>query len=162
MLFDLFIIHLGQEDYMRKLGIYLNDNQFQKLQILLGEEEEEKIEKFLNETIYEVINCKWIEHKENQIASLMEQGLEEETVRFILNDIEYDIFSGDGDAVISEDDGDSVVVKLVEDRLYFYYENGNLIACSNDTEERFKKALRHAGIELKNHSVEEIDGTVFE
>ena len=116
---------------MRKLSLYINEDQFQKLQILLGEQEQEKIEEFLNETIYDVIISKWIELKGDLIAKLMEEGdFEEETIRFTLNGIDYDIFDGGDSAVISENDGDSFMIKLVDGHLYFFYENGNLVACS--------------------------------
>lgn len=39
---------------MRKLSLYFNDDQFQKLQVLLGEKEEEKTEEFLNETFMKI------------------------------------------------------------------------------------------------------------
>lgn len=146
---------------MHKLSLYLSPSQYEKLQILLDTEDEEKIEEFLNNTVYDAIADAWLKHKAESIGNMIASGnIDDETIRLITDGHEYEIWSNGEQAVITEDDIISTV-QLISGHLHFVLETGNLIRCQDDTHERLMRALEEANVTLRDFNPEEVEGHII-
>lgn len=131
---------------MHKLNIYLNPDQYEKLQILTGETDEEKLEEFLNNAVYDGIASAWLEHKGSTIKEYLESdAFEDETALLSLGGRDYEIWSDGEQAVISEDD-ETITVQLIGGHLHIVLLNGTRIRCEDETHERLSKALETANV----------------
>lgn len=140
---------------MHKLSLYLSPSQYEKLQILLHSKDEEKIEEFINEAVYDGIAKAWIALKAEALSDALEAG-DDETVRFSLDGHDYEIWSDGEQAVITEDNKDAIV-QLVGGHLHFVLENGKSIRCKDETHERLMAALDAAAMKLKNYTEDELN-----
>ena len=59
---------------MRKLSLYLNDDRYERLSLLVGSDDEEAVEEAVNEMIYDAIATAWLKYKENQMKNLLKMG----------------------------------------------------------------------------------------
>lgn len=146
---------------MQRLSIYLSPSQYEKLQALLGTENEEEVEEFINNSVYEAIDHAWLKHKAESLGEMIASGnIDDETTRLVADGHEYEIWSNGEHAVITEDDIISTV-QLVSGHLHFVLETGNLIRCQDDTHERLTKALEEANVTLRDFNTEEIEGQII-
>lgn len=146
---------------MHKLSLYLSPSQYEKLQALLGTENEEEIEEFINNSVYEAIDHVWLKHKAESLGEMIASGnIDDETIRLVADGHEYEIWSNGDQAVITEDDIISTV-QLVFGHLHFVLETGNLIRCQDDTHERLTKALEEANATLRDFNTEEAEGNII-
>jgi len=146
---------------MHKLSLYLSPSQYEKLQILLETENEEEIEEFINNSVYDAIDHAWLKHKGDALGEIIASGnIDDETIRLTIDGHDYEIWSDGEQAVITEDDKDAIV-QLVGGHLHFFLENGKLIRCQDDTHERLSNALDIANIKLKNYTEKEIEEDII-
>lgn len=147
---------------MHKLSVYLNNNQLKKLKILLDEEDLGVIEEFLNETIYNVIAEKWIEHKSASMQRLLEfENFQEEIVHVNIDGNEFEVWS-DGNQAIITVAGVTSTIQKINGNLHFALDSNVYVPCSDAASTAFTKALDEAGVELKNHSESDIEGRIIE
>ena len=56
---------------MKKLNLYLNESQYEKLCILAEEEQYETPEEYANEKFYTLLLTKWLKHQSEEIDKIM-------------------------------------------------------------------------------------------
>ena len=59
---------------MHKLNLYLNDDRYERLSLLVGINDEEAVEEAVNEMIYDAISTAWLKYKQNQMKELLDKG----------------------------------------------------------------------------------------
>ena len=134
---------------MHKLNLYLDDDRLEKLKILIGETEDEKVEEYINETTYDAITEAWLRHKSESIQKMLESGdYDDETVCVTLGDKEYEVWSDGEMAVISVKDEDHILQKE-GGRMHFIFESGIKVECSEETQREFESVLSLAGASLR-------------
>lgn len=136
---------------MKKLNIYLNPDQYEKLQILTGETDEEKLEELLNAAVTDGIESAWLKH---------EVRFEDNAVTFTRGGHNFRLYSDGEQAVITKDD-ETVTVQLIGGRLHTVLADGERVPCGEDLHAAFLTTLSEAGIELKDFTEEELNESII-
>jgi len=143
---------------MHKLSIYLNDSQYEKLQILQEKSPFDSPEEYANEAFYSALLARWSRYKADGIEKMLEdKSFEEETKRITLNDTEYEVWCDGEFAVITAGDMDVCSYQLIEGKLHYALVNGTRVRCSEDHQREIERALEHAGYTLKDFTNDELE-----
>lgn len=143
---------------MHKLSLYLNDSQYEKLEVLQEDSPFASPEEFANEVFYTALLARWCKYKADGIQELLDSGnYEEETERFVLDGTEYEVWCDGEFAVISAGDRDVCSYQLIEGKLHYVLVNGTRVRCSEDHQREIERALEHAGYTLKDFTNDELE-----
>lgn len=142
---------------MYKLSLYLNDNQYEKLEVLQEHSRYDSPEEYVNELLYDALFSHWCKYKADGLKKLIDSGnYEEESIRIVVNETEYEIWSDGSNAVISCDDSEAFNIQMIEGKYHFVLENGTRIECSSEMSSLLSKVLSMTGIELQDLSKADI------
>lgn len=142
---------------MHKLSLYLNDSQYEKLQILQEKSPFDSPEEYANEAFYSALLARWSRYKAAGIEKMLEdKSFEEETKRITLNGTEYEVWCDGEGAVISARDF-TFSLQRIEGKLNYILENGHRLCCPPGTAKDLERVLEMTGYTLRDFSTEEIE-----
>lgn len=145
---------------MHKLSLYLNDNQYEKLEVLQEHSPFDTPEEYANEVFYDALLAKWLRYKSDSLKHLLETGdYDEEIKRVTLDGTEYEVWCDGEGAVISARDF-TFSLQRIEGKLYYVLENGHRICCPPGTAKDLERVFELTGYTLRDFTkevIEEID-----
>ena len=142
---------------MHKLNLFLNDAQYEKLQLITESSTSEELEESVNEMVYHAIDTAWLRYKGKAIEDMLETGnYDTETARFDLDGHDCEVWCDGEQAVITEDDK-TCTVQLIDGKLHYVLTSGTRVKCEEDTAERLTAILEKAGAKLKDYTEEELN-----
>lgn len=141
---------------MHKLCIYLNDDQYSKLEALCRESPFSNAEEYANEVFYDWLLYKWLKHKSDQLTEYMNRpGFWDEDEEPAALPYVHDGIYCDGDQAIIED----VTLQRINGKLHYVIITGDgadRVPCNDIAAEQFERILNEHGAKLNDLTWEDL------
>lgn len=147
---------------MYKLSIYLNDDQYEKLNVLRDNSDASETEEYANELFYDALLARWLMHRGKQIEEYIKSDefwTDDEDEEIYPTEFERNDVYCDGDIAVIE----GVNVQLIEGVLHYVIAvsgRSDRIPCEKEDAERFNNILAENGQSLHDYTWEELNAPI--
>ena len=145
---------------LHKLSLYLNDNQYSKLEALSKESPYNDPEEYANQFFYDSLLYKWLKYKEEQLTEYMSTpGFWDEEEEAPNPEYMYDGIYCDGDLAVIED----ITLQRINGKLHYLVitpDGTERVPCIEAAEDQFEKILKKHGAKLNNLTWEDLNKVI--
>lgn len=145
---------------MHKISIYLNDDQYDKLEALGIASHFTDTEEYANQLFYDGLLYKWLQHKGKQLTEYMNTpGFWDEEEEAPNPEYMYDGIYCDGDLAVIED----ITLQRINGKLHYLVitpGGTERVPCIDAAEEQFEKILKKHGAKLNDLTWEDLNKVI--
>lgn len=142
---------------MHKISIYLNDDQYDKLEALSIETHYTDTEEYANQLFYSSLLYKWLRHKGDQLTEYMNApGFWEDEEEAPNPAYMHDGIYCDGELAVIED----ITLQRINGKLYYLLstpDGTDRVPCIDAAAEQFEKILEKHGANLNDLNRDDLD-----